>query len=380
MDVSHGELKAGAGKTIECTPIVVDGVMYLTTGGLRVVALDAETGKELWQFDPLKDHPFPHPPASGGVNRGCAYWSDGKPGGARRILHGTSGRAAVLAGRRDGEARPEVRRRRHPGPPQGTRSEGEPPRLRPHVRPGDLGGHDPPGVLLRRRAGHRRPGRYPRVRRPIGRASLAIPHRPRLGEFGNETWEADSWKDRGGANAWGGLSVDATRGLVFAGLGSAAFDFFGGDRKGDNLFANCTIALDARTGRRVWHYQTLRHDLWDHDLPVYPNLVTVTRDGKPVDAVAQVTKTGYVFLFDRATGRPSSRSRTGASPPPTSRASGPRPRSRAGQAPAVRRAGPRRDERHRHRPGQPRIGPGKRLKKIRSGPAFNPPSTARDRS
>ncbi len=94
------------------------------------------------------------------------------------------------------------------------------------------------------------------------------------------------------------------RGLVFAGLGSAAFDFYGGDRHGDNLFANCTIALDARTGKRVWHFQTLHHDLWDHDLPVYPNLVTVTHDGKTIDAVAQVTKTGYVFLFDRETGKP----------------------------------------------------------------------------
>ena len=127
---------------------------------------------------------------------------------------------------------------------------------------------------------------------------------PSPGEFGHETWEGDSWKDRGGANAWGGLSVDVDRGLVFAGLGSAAFDFYGGDRHGDNLFANCTIALDARTGKRVWHFQTLRHDLWDHDLPVYPNLVTVTRDGKRIDAVAQVTKTGYVFLFDRETGKP----------------------------------------------------------------------------
>ena len=100
---------------------------------------------------------------------------------------------------------------------------------------------------------------------------------PRPGEFGHETWEGDSWKDRGAANAWGGFSVDVDRGLVFAGLGSAAFDFYGGDRHGDNLFANCTIALDAKTGKRVWHFQTLHHDLWDHDLPVYPNLVTVTR-------------------------------------------------------------------------------------------------------
>ena len=120
----------------------------------------------------------------------------------------------------------------------------------------------------------------------------------------SETWKGDSWKARGAANAWGGFSIDTRRGLVFAGLGSAAFDFYGGDRHGDNLFANCTIALDAKTGKRCWHFQTLHHDLWDHDLPVYPNLVTVNRDGKAIDAVAQVTKTGYVFLFDRETGKP----------------------------------------------------------------------------
>ncbi len=127
---------------------------------------------------------------------------------------------------------------------------------------------------------------------------------PGPGEFGQDTWKGDSWQTRGGANAWGGFSIDTRRGLVFAGLGSAAFDFYGGDRHGDNLFANCTIALDAQTGKRRWHFQTLHHDLWDHDLPVYPNLVTVNRDGKAVDAVAQVTKTGYVFVFDRETGKP----------------------------------------------------------------------------
>jgi quinoprotein glucose dehydrogenase len=127
---------------------------------------------------------------------------------------------------------------------------------------------------------------------------------PAPGESGHETWAADSWKNRGGCNAWGGFSIDVERGLVFAGLGSASFDFYGGDRHGENLFANCTIALNVNTGNRVWHFQTLRHDLWDHDLPVYPNLVTVTHNGRQIDAVAQVTKTGYIYLFDRDTGRP----------------------------------------------------------------------------
>ncbi len=107
------------------------------------------------------------------------------------------------------------------------------------------------------------------------------------------------------SNAWGGISVDVKNRLVFVGTGSTAFDFFGGDRPGDNLFGNCTIALDAQTGSRRWHFQTLRHDLWDHDLPTYPNLITINRDGKSIDdAVAQVTKTGHVFVFDRLTGKP----------------------------------------------------------------------------
>src|SRR6202008_3314435 len=120
----------------------------------------------------------------------------------------------------------------------------------------------------------------------------------------HETWKGDSSTDRGGANAWGGFRADKDRGLVFAGVGGGACDFSGGCPHGAHLVANCTIALDGRSGKRVWHFQTLHHDLWDHDLPVYPNLVTVSRDGKQVDAVAQVTKTAYVFLFDRETGKP----------------------------------------------------------------------------
>ena len=172
-----GELEGRTGKTIECTPIVVDGVMYVTTGYLRVVALDAATGKELWQFDPLKDHPFQHRPASGGVNRGCAYWSDGKPGGERRIIHGTSDGRLFSLDAKDRQARPEVRRRGHPQPPRGARSEGRRARLRADVGPGHLEGHDHRRRLLRRGARHRRAGGHPGVRRPHGRGGLAVPDR-----------------------------------------------------------------------------------------------------------------------------------------------------------------------------------------------------------
>jgi quinoprotein glucose dehydrogenase len=298
------ELEGRTGRTIECTPIVIDGVMYLTTGYLRVVALDAATGQELWQFDPLKEHPSRHQAASGGVNRGCAYWSDGKPDGRRRIIHGTGDGRLFSLDARSGKLDPEF-------------ADGGICNLRDGLDPKVAGLSYGPtsapalwndtivvGVSCGEGPGLAAPGDIRAFDVRTGKELWRFHTVPAPGEFGNDTWDGDSWKDRGAANAWGGLSVDVERGLVFAGLGSAAFDFYGGDRPGANLFANCTVALDARTGQRRWHFQTLHHDLWDHDLPVYPNLVRVTHDGKATDAVAQVTKTGYVFLFDRETGKP----------------------------------------------------------------------------
>ena len=298
------ELEGRPGKTIECTPIVIDGVMYLTTGYLRVVALDAATGKERWQFDPLKDHPFEHRPTSGGVNRGCAYWSDGRPDGERRIIHGTSDGRLFSLDAKTGKLDPKfgeggIRNLHTDLDPKSARLDYGPTSApvvwKDSIIVGFACGEGP---------GPTAPGDIRAFDVKTGAQVWRFHTVPKPGEFGNETWAGDSWKDRGGANAWGGLSVDSERGLVFAGLGSAAFDFYGGDRHGDNLFANCTIAIDVKTGKRAWHFQTLRHDLWDHDLPVYPNLVSVFREGKRVDAVAQVTKTGYVFVFDRVTGKP----------------------------------------------------------------------------
>ncbi len=299
-----GELKSRPGKTIECTPIVVDGVMYITTGYLRVVALDAATGSELWQFDPLKAHPWKHRPMSGGVNRGCAYWSDGRPDGARRILHGTADGRLFSLDARTGRLDPAFANggildlRQHLDPRLARLGYG------PTSAPAVWKDTVVVGVSCDEGPGIAAPGDIRAFDVRTGKLAWEFRTVPRPGEFGSDTWKGESWKDRGGANAWGGLSVDVDRGIVFAGLGSAAFDFYGGDRHGANLFANCTIALDARTGRRIWHFQTLHHDLWDHDLPVYPNLVTVNHNDKRIDAVAQVTKTGYVFLFDRETGKP----------------------------------------------------------------------------
>jgi quinoprotein glucose dehydrogenase len=299
-----GELNGRPGKTIECTPIVADGLMYITTAYLRLVALDAASGKEIWQFDPLEDHPFPHRPTSGGVNRGCAYWSDGAKGGERRIIHGTSDGRLFSLDARTGKLD-------HAFAEEGILDLHK--NLEPKFAALDYGPTSAPaiwnntiiiGVSCGEGPGPSAPGDIRAFDVRTGAAAWTFHTVPRPGEFGNETWKRESWKDRGAVNAWGGISVDTKRGLVFAGLGSAAFDFYGGDRHGDNLFANCTLALDAKTGERVWHFQTLRHDLWDHDIPAYPNLVTVTHHGKPIDAVAQVTKTGYVFLFDRETGKP----------------------------------------------------------------------------
>jgi quinoprotein glucose dehydrogenase len=127
---------------------------------------------------------------------------------------------------------------------------------------------------------------------------------PHPGEFGYETWPKEAWKYSGAANNWAGMAVDRKRGILYVPTGSAAFDFYGGDRVGDDLFANCLIALNAETGERVWHFQGVRHDLWDRDFPSPPTLVTVNRDGKDVDAVAQTTKQGFVYLFDRVSGKP----------------------------------------------------------------------------
>jgi quinoprotein glucose dehydrogenase len=293
----------GDGNTIECTPIVIDDVMYVTTGRRRVVALNAATGKELWKFDPA-DHAYPHEPNSGGVNRGCAYWSDGKPDGERRIIHGTSDGRLFSLDAKTGKLDPNFGN----GGVRDLREE-----LDPAVAKLGYGPTSAPviwkdtiiiGVSCGEGPAIAAPGDIRAFDVRTGKQLWRFHTVPQPGEFGHDSWQGDSWKNRGGANAWGGLSVDAERGLVFAGLGSAAFDFYGGDRLGENLFANCTIALDAETGERVWHFQTLRHDLWDHDLPTYPNLVTVTHNGRKLDAVAQVTKTGYVYLFDRVTGKP----------------------------------------------------------------------------
>ncbi len=283
--------------TIECTPIVVDGRMYITTAQLQIRALDATTGKMLWNFDPFEGIVMRRPK---GVSRGVTYWVDGD---RRRIFAGSGSNIycldadtgkpvaefadnGVLDMKRGLDRDASQNRLSHPSPPVifedllilgGSASEGPGP-----AAPGHIRGYDA-------RTGKRR------------WIFHTIPH---PGEFGYETWGKDNWKSNGGCNNWAGMSVDEGRGWVFASLGSPTFDFYGADRPGRNLFGNCVLALDARSGERIWHFQTTHHDLWDYDLPAQPSLVRVKRDGQWVDAVVQITKTGFLFAFDRQTGRP----------------------------------------------------------------------------
>jgi quinoprotein glucose dehydrogenase len=300
-----GDGRPGRSSTIECTPIVVDGVMYITTVKSKVVALDAATGRAKWTFDPYSAEAGWNANAMNGVNRGVAYWKDEKTG-LGRIFHGTSdGRlfaldaatgalvdgfaAKGILALRDGVAEGRDISKRIYGITSA-------PAIFEDLVIAGFAVDEGPGASL--------PGDIRAFDARTGKERWRFHTVPRPGEFGHETWEGDGWRNRGGANAWSGLTVDESRGLVFAGLGSAAFDFYGGDRLGDNLFGNSTIALDARTGHRKWHFQTTRHDIWDMDLPTPPVLVTVTHGGRKIDAAVQLTKTGFVYVFDRATGTP----------------------------------------------------------------------------
>jgi quinoprotein glucose dehydrogenase len=299
-----GDVEQGRRGTIECTPLVVDRVMFVTTASprVKVAALDAATGRELWKYDPFA-RASGYPTAAGGVNRGVAYWSDGKPDGKRRVLLGTADGRLISLDARSGS----------PDPGFGSGGvvdlrEG----LEGDLRRTPYGCTSAPavyqdtvilGFAVSERDRPGAPGDFRAFNVRTGKQVWRFHTVPRPGEFGHDTWPGDGWQGRSGVNAWGGLTVDAERGIVFAGTGSPAYDWYGGDRKGDNLFANCTLALDARTGKRLWHFQTVRHDLWDYDNPCPPVLVRVRHEGQMRDAAAQVTKSGFCFLFDRLTGK-----------------------------------------------------------------------------
>lgn len=300
-DVSDGK-EYNVRSAFEATPLVVDGVLYLVTAFDRLIALEPETGKELWAFDPKLDKSKPQMLFA---SRGAALWTDGKQ---KRLFYGTldgqlwgidaaSGKAVDSFGTGG-----FVDLRAGMMDPNDTRAFGRgygmtsPPAIyKDVVICGSIvPDTDPQGPNGDVRAFDARTGklvwRFHTVAQP--------------GEFGAETWDGDAMKGRGGANMWSIPTVDTERGIAFLPLTSPSYDYYGGDRKGAGLFGDSVVAVDALNGKRIWHFQTVHHNLWDYDIPAQPTLVTVLRDGKPVEAVAQVTKTGFTFVFERTTGKP----------------------------------------------------------------------------
>ncbi len=295
---SYDTRDALEGSDMQCNPVVVDGILYATSPKLRVFALDAETGKELWSFDPNEGRR-----ARRGRNRGVTYWESGpEPQKQRRIFFGHQNWLYALdaqTGR----------------PVKGFGDAG-----RVDLRVGL--GRDPqsltiglttPGIIyqdllivgsLVSEGLPSAPGHIRAYDVRTGQLRWTFHTIPQPGEYGYETWPKEAWKYTGGANNWAGMALDDKRGLLFVPTGSAAFDFYGANRHGDNLFANTLLCLEAKTGKRKWHFQIVRHDVWDRDLPAAPTLVTLNRNGRRVDAVAQATKSGHLFVFERETGKP----------------------------------------------------------------------------
>ena len=280
---------------IQCQPIVIDGVLYGTNATLKLFALKAATGEELWKFDPFKS-------ITPRLNqcRGMAYWANGDD---KRLLYaaganlyavnaltgepvtsfGTNGIVSLYTGLDINHAVEDL-----------------------YVTATS------PGIIYKNtlilgsavsESGDAAPGYVRGFDVVTGKLSWVFHTVPQPGEFGYDTWPKDAYKWAGGTNNWGGLALDEKRGMVYFGTGSSSSDFYGGDRAGMNLFSDCILALDAATGKMKWYYQTIHHDLWDRDIPCPPNLATIKHEGKLVDVVVQVTKDGNVYVLDRDSGR-----------------------------------------------------------------------------
>jgi quinoprotein glucose dehydrogenase len=276
---------------VQTSPLVVGGVLYGISPTQKIFAVDAATGKLVWSFDSGIKGLQP--------DRGLAYWSDGND---KRILVGVMNFLYALDAATG-----------KPVPTFGTDGRVDlQENLGREARWQSIS-LTSPGVIYKDLiiVGGRNPETLPAPPGDIraydvrtGKLRWSFHTIPHPGEFGYDTWPKDAWKTSGAANNWAGMTLDPQRGIVYVPTGSAAFDFYGADRIGDDLFANCLIALKAETGERIWHFQSVKHDLWDRDFPSAPVLVTLRRDGKPVDAVVQTSKQGFLYLFDRTTGKP----------------------------------------------------------------------------
>ncbi len=289
---------------IQTSPLIIDGVLYGVSPKLKLFALDAGTGKERWVFNPIEPNSIS---AKGmgyfsmNVCRGVAFYKNGKDD--QRVFYSASGSlycVNALTGK----------------PILSFGTEGK---IDLHQ---DLGvaasdlyvASTTPGIIYKdliivgtrvSEAAPAAPGHIRAYDVHTGKMRWIFHTIPYPGEVGFESWDnKEAYQHVGGANAWAGFSLDEAKGIVFAPVGSAVYDFYGGKRPGDNLFANSVLALDASTGKRIWHFQTVHHDIWDRDLPTAPVLVNIIKDGKNIDALVSVSKSGFIFLFDRTTGKP----------------------------------------------------------------------------
>jgi quinoprotein glucose dehydrogenase len=305
VDADLPEKTSRMAGAFKATPLMVDGVLYLTTSMQQVAAVDAGTGKTLWSFDP-EVYEVGRPVNTGFQHRGVEYWRDPNDDKVERIFLANGARQLISLDARTGEPDGafgsngivdtsvglgrEIAKSQygHSAPPivcggsivlGSIVSDGP---TRKEMPPGHVRGFDP------------RTGAQKWIFNTI----------PQQGELGNDTWEEDSWQYTGNTNVWSMMSCDDELGYVYLPTSTPTNDWYGGHRKGDNLFAESLVALDAATGKRMWHFQAVHHGLWDYDFPCAPNLVDLVVDGKPIKAVAQVSKQGLTYVFDRKTGEP----------------------------------------------------------------------------
>lgn len=287
---------------IQVNSIIIDSTLFGVSPKLKLFALNAGTGMPKWVYDPMTD-PDTKKAGNFGMNvcRGVTYYSDN--GDSGRIFYSANSQLYCIDAKT--------------GSP--VQSFGQKGKIDLH---NDLGrdvsnlyvAQTSPGIIFKdmiiigcrvAEEAAAAPGYIRAYDVHTGKLRWIFHTIPQPGEFGYDTWDdKDAWQHIGGVNAWAGFSLDEKNGILFAPIGSASYDFYGGKRTGNDLFANCVLALDASTGKRIWHFQTVHHDLWDRDLPAAPVIVTINKDGKEIDAIAQTTKSGFIFLFNRKTGEP----------------------------------------------------------------------------